>query len=163
MKILPLPDQTRLESGFSHKVIVDYTDLSGTAATTKTLTFFPDSTSSGMTAGSAILRTGMQMITPFVGTSITAVTLTLGDGATAARYIAAASTDLVTAAATNTKEQVASGTGAPYAYTGKNVADGNNKLLGLFTATGANLTALTAGKVEIYFCLVDMAGLSDVK
>jgi hypothetical protein len=153
MKRLQISEPLRDYAGFTHKFIVDYTDITA-AALTNTITLLP---ASGLFPSTlAILRTAYKLVTPFTGGAVATVTLTLGDPGTAARYIAAASTDLLTALATNTKMAVFSNNA--YAY---NTADAaaNCKLRALFTSTVANLDALTAGQIEIYAQIIDMANL----
>lgn len=161
MKIIPLPSETRLNSGFSVKVRVAYTDVNATAGLTKTLTLYPDGTGQ-LPAGFAVRRVGYQLITPFTGGAVATCTLDLGDKASASRYLAAANSDLFTAIATNTKAFVMAGAlVAGYAFQPVDVTNTNAQLTGLFTTTVANLNALTAGLVEIYYELIDLSRLDD--
>jgi len=155
MKIIPLGTEARANLGFSHKVIITYADLTSAAAN-QTLTFLPDATTPGqLPAGFAVMRSGYRLITPFTGSTISAATLDLGDKASASRYIAANATDLYTASGTNTKDSVVSTTS--YAFSSKDVADTNAQLTAKISATGANVNAATAGRLEIYLLLGWMA------
>lgn len=167
MKIVPLPFETVALTGFTHKVILTNADLTA-AATTQTLTIFPDGTADGyysngtaiqdstlnqLPAGFTVEKSQLRLVTPFAATSLTAATLTVGDKASAARYIAAASTDLYTAIGTNTKDNVASAT--TYAFAGSDVAASNAQLTATIAFTGANVSTATAGQVEILLALMD--------
>ncbi len=158
MKIIPLPLETQVRCGFSHKVAVGYADLSA-AAVTKTLTIFPDG-SAQLPACFTVLRTGYILRTPFVGALVTALTLDIGDGDSASRYLGAASTDLVAAIGTNTKEAVVSTTA--FSLGADIVGASHATIKALFTATGANTSVLTAGLVDIYLLLSDLARLKAV-
>jgi hypothetical protein len=151
LKLAPVAEEFQL---FSHKFIVKYTDLTA-AGLTQTLVLLPNT--GIMPINTAIIRTGYRLVTPFTGGSVATVTLDLGDAQTAARYIAAATTDLLTAIATNTKNNLISATG--YAFSGSNFANSHNKLQALFTSTVGNLNTLTAGEVEIYAKIVDLNDL----
>lgn len=154
VKRLQISEVSRRYHHFTHKFIVNYSDLS-TAALTNTLTLLPSGT--GLFPSTlAIIRTGWKVVTPFTGGAVATMTLTLGDPGSSARYIAAASTDLFTALATNTK--MAGVSNNAYAYCTVDAA-ANCKLRALFTSTVANLDALTAGQIEIYAQVIDLAEL----
>lgn len=160
MKLMALNEVERKFTGFTHKVTIFEADLTA-AATTQTIPIFP---SSGVvTPGIAVTRTAIRVITPFTGGAVSAMVADLGDAGTVGRYIANGSTDLFTALATNTKTPVISTTA--YAYTLKNVTDGgaNAQLAVKFTATGDNVVNCTAGEVDIYFNVVDLAGMARPK
>lgn len=175
MKIVPLPFETVALIGFTHKVIITFADLTA-AAGTQTFTIFPDGSADGynqqtglamqdttlnqLPAGFTVEKTQMRLVTPFTGGAISAATLTVGDKASAARYIASANTDLFTAAGTNTKDNVASAT--TYAFTTTDVANSNAALTATIATTGANVNAATAGQLEIYFACCDVSEQSTV-
>jgi hypothetical protein len=160
MKLIPLSSEERIHMGFSHKVIVTFADLTA-AATTQTLILFPDASpadvlgtqSAGYTlpSGTYIAKCGFQLITPFSGGSVSALTVGIGDGGSATRYSASNASDLFTTSS-NTKNASVGGTG--YTFTQSDVAAGNvAAVTALFTATGGNLSTLTAGVVELYIAV----------
>jgi hypothetical protein len=170
MKIVPLPFETVALIGFTHKVIITSADLTA-AAGSQTFTIFPDGSADGynqqtglamqdttlnqLPAGFTVEKTQIRVVTPFTGGAISAATVSVGDKASTARYIAAASTDLFTAAGTNTKDNVASAT--TYAFTTTDVANSNAALVAVIATTGANVSAATAGQLEIYFAVCDVS------
>jgi hypothetical protein len=94
----------------------------------------------------------------FTGTNITAATITVGDKASTARYIASVNTDLLTAVGiggTNTKDNVASST--TYAFSSADVTNGNAVLQAVIGTTGGNvsLCAASGGQVDILLALAD--------
>jgi hypothetical protein len=162
MKLIPLPLEVRALTGASHKVIVDYTDISA-AALTKTIQLIPDlspadnlglpvSTNFSLPAGTEIRDAGWMLITPFTGGVVSSLVVDIGIGGTATKFVANATTDLFTALATNTKG--CGRTNVTYTFTQADVITGTVcAMVALFTAVGANLSALTAGQMEIYFAL----------
>lgn len=142
MKLIPLPDLTTAKFRFTHKVLVDFTDLNTTAGLVKAIDVggpFP--------ANTAIYGAVVLPETPFVGAGISALTLDFGDGGSAARYAAAANVLL--------------GAGVPgvAAYYITLVATTPKVTL---TAVGANLTTLTAGKAAVLFTAINLSELRAV-
>lgn len=136
--------------GFTDKIIITYADLSGTAATTKTITLAP------FTAGLGVTKAAFKLVTAFDGTSTTNLALDVGWNG--------ASTDDPDGVLDNyeihndaTEVVYGDGNGAAFATlrTGYYPADAGN-YEALFTATGANLTDLTTGEVHIYLRLEDL-------
>jgi hypothetical protein len=171
MKIIPLPFETVALTGFTHKVSIFSTDLTS-AALNQTFTIFPDGSVDGynqqtglpmqdttliqLPAGFTVEKVTSRLVVPFTGGAITAATLTVGDKASAARYIAAASTDLFTAigaGGTNTKDCVASAT--TYAFSSNDATNANALVTATIATTGANVNAATAGQVDILLALSD--------
>ncbi len=150
-------------TGFSHKAVINYSDLT-TAGASQAITLFPDvgySAGALMHAGWAVTKVAYRLITGFTGGNLSAMTMTLGDGASATRYLAAATSDLFTApGTTNTKDFVIGGTS--YAYSSADLTNSNSKLVATLAATGGNVNTATAGQVEIYFHIADLAALSQV-
>lgn len=151
MKILNLvgPETTK---GATHVVILTYADFAGTAATTKTIPILPAS-SGDLPAGTVCECLGHRCVTAFAGTSITAVTLQVGDGNDTDRLCTAALDDLIATGYTAVPRSV---TTQPYALAAADTIDA------LFTATGANLSVLTAGEVHIFLRITDMVEWSSV-
>ncbi len=160
--------------------VIDYTDLNGTAATTKILTL------QAYLARELLQGFCFDLITPFVGASITNIKLDVGYDGTAV--------DLQTAFI-NQQEIVASGyrlcddgsvaavntstvdntygqaendvitslrTLANDANARKLATQEAGNITALFTATGANLTALTAGRLHLYFGQFGLTKFRDV-
>lgn len=123
--------------GATHLVKVVSTDLTA-AATTQTLPILP--ASGTLPAGTIVECIGHRCVTAFAGTSITAVTLQVGDGSDTDRLCTAALDDLIATGYTAVPRSV---TTQPFAFGSADAVDA------LFTATGANLSALTAGEVHI--------------
>lgn len=141
-------------SGFTHHFAIDYTDLNTTAGTTKTITLL-----SSLPIGTLVTKAALYLESGFVGTAITNLLCEAGwdsaaddpDGLLAGYEIATAGTEIL----------AGDGDGAAFATlrTGYAfVAAGD--LTALFTATGANLTALTAGKVHLFLHVVKLADLA---
>jgi len=175
MKIVPLPFETAALTGFTHKAIITYADLTA-AAGTQTLTIFPDGSVYGynqqtgvamqdttltqLPAGFTVEKTQIRLVTPFTGGAISAATVTLGDKASTNRYMASAATDLFTAAGTNTKDNVASAT--TYTFSTTDVANSNAQLVAVIATTGGNVNTATAGVLEIFLALADISAQSTV-
>lgn len=150
-------------------VDIDYTDLNGTAATTKILTL------SAYAARHVIGGFSFDLITPFVGASITNLVLDVGyDGATvdlqtafitgqelcAAGYrvaddgfLAAVDTQTVDGTYGTAESDVINSlrTRVNALRLRTLAAQETGNITALFTATGANLSALTAGKIRLFF------------
>lgn len=157
MQVIELPINERVQTGCSHVAIIDYTDLNSTAALTKTLTPIFE-----YLARDLVDKVFFDLITAFAGTGITNLSLKFGwngtasdddDGLIASVELAGAATEIL----------AGDGTGAAFATlrTGFAAQEAGN-LEALFTAIGANLTALTAGKLRIYFNVVRMSKLRGI-
>lgn len=151
MQILPLvgPETSR---GATHVIKLTYADLTDTAATTKTMPILPAATGT-LPAGTICACIGHRCVTAFAGTSITAVTLEIGDGGDVDRLCTAALDDLIAAGYTAVPASV---TTQPFAFASADTIDAK------FTATGANLSVLTAGEVHIFLRVIDMVEWSAV-
>lgn len=164
MKLIPLPFETQVLTGKSHKLIIDYRDMNGTSATLmsgQSQTFAAAWTTAtaqavippqALGASSVTIPAGSQVVgttlvnvtTAFAGPSTTVLTLSLGDGTSTTRYVNAI--DLLT---TGYKTcQVAN-----YSYIAADTIDA------IATITGGTMGGLTAGEVEI---LVDIQPASDL-
>jgi hypothetical protein len=123
--------------GATHIVKVDRFDLTA-AATTQTLPILP--AVGNLPAGTIVECIGHRVVTAFAGPSITAVTLQVGDGGDTDRLCTAALDDLIAVGFTAVPRSV---TTQPFCLAAADAVDA------LFTATGANLSVLTAGEVHI--------------
>lgn len=145
MKIYPLMEEERANSGFTHVAKITYADLSDTAGLTKTLAIYPESGTAP--AGLAVHRVAAKVVTAFVGCT----TLGVEVGGVGSDVDAGmASFDCKSTAGTY-KYTVPST--CPHVY---NTAD---TLDALFTATVDNLSALSVGEVWIYFAVADLGKL----
>lgn len=153
MKFMALNETERIQTGFTHKVSLKAPTDTTAAAVTQIINILP--TSGSLTAGLLVVKVALRLITPFTGGAVSACVLDIGDGGAVGRHIANANTDLFTALATNTKPHVAGSTA--YVYTPKNITDGFTAIQAKFTTTTANVVALTAGEVEIYLQVIDLA------
>jgi hypothetical protein len=155
MKIIPLPSETQLRLGFNTKIVLDYTDLSGTGVASGNNPYpFTSAWTSGtaqavlppnaLGASSVTFPAGcqiapgavMNVVTAFTSSAgaITTLTLSLGDGGSSTRFFNAV--DLKTAGYT--------GSTVVYTYTAADTVDA------VATITGQTLASLNAGQVEIY-------------
>jgi len=151
MYIQELASQEKIDTGFSHKAVITYDDLDGTAATTLALTV-------GKAArGTLISAAGYRLVTAFDGTSTTALVIDFG-------YDYATLTDDPDAFIDNleihndgTEILGSDGNGAVFATlrTGWQALEAAD-LEVLFTATTANLTDLTSGEIHVYWKQTDL-------
>lgn len=153
MRILPLPLETQAATGFNRKLILTYLDLlAWTSGTGQAVV--PEGNALGaatitMLANTRVGRFLTRVTTAFTssGGAITTLTLSLGDGGSATRFVNAV--DLKTAACVL-------GTTADFLYTAADTLDA------VATIVGQTLASLNAGQVEIYFSEVDVNPLQYV-
>ena len=166
MKIIPLPLETQARIGFNTKIILDYTDWSGTGVAgngnsnpftspwtsgTAQAVLPPNTLGATSVTIPAGTRIGgnvcLHVTTAFTssGGAITTLTLSLGDGGSATRFINAQ--DLKT-----TGYKVGAETGLLYL-----VAD---TIDAVATIVGQTMASLNAGQVEI---LCNLAPISDLE
>lgn len=147
MRLITLPSETRATTGFNRKLILTYLDLlawtSGTAQAV-----IPEGNALGAATRTLLANTRVgrfltRVTTAFTssGGAITSLTLSLGDGGSATRFVNAV--DCKTAGCTL-------GTTADYLYTAADTIDA------VATIVGQTLASLNAGAVEIYFDEVDI-------
>lgn len=175
MTIIPLSIEERNKLRCTHAARIDYTDLSSTAATTKVLTLL----SSGQVRD-IIDRCILDVVTKFAGGAISALTLQVG-------YNYATLTDVTDAfldakSVYNDANGVFADGGSIPTFTVDGTWDNTNEgplltqlrkrcpfaaqeaftIEALFTATGANLTALTQGACIVYFNLIRLADMRNI-
>jgi hypothetical protein len=178
---IPLSLEERLKTKCSHLQVVDFNDLTDTAGTTKTLTVFTGK------AGQTLGRVVGKIKTNFDGGSTTdlTVTATLNYGSSTDKIvIPATSIHEDGTEVAHFPVQIADvDDGTVDTTYGQDEADvitslrtKLNAVLGalpkaineawtldlLFTATGANLSTLTAGKVQIFFDVLDYSDFDQV-
>ena len=135
-------------AGFTDSIRIKVADLSA-AATTETINL-------AVKAGTQVRNVAFKLHTAFDGGSTSNLTLQVGDGTDTDAFI---SNSIIHADATeeNFGPSVAGGVGGKL---GKAfAADGNINML--FTATGANISTLTAGDIEIFFNFVHLNEWAD--
>lgn len=137
--VFELSREEQLETGCSHMAVIDYAKLAETASTSVTLDLYAG------VAGDIVENVRYDLVTPFDGGATSTMVIDVG-------YDLAAGTDdpdafidntVVHADGTEILTSVGTGTklAALEAYTVEAV----------FTATDANLTALTTGKIHVFF------------
>jgi hypothetical protein len=153
MHINKLSAEETRESGFTHKIEITHADLTA-AAVTETLTVL-----SGLTLGWLVRGAAFRLVEGFVGTDVTSLKLDVGwngattddpDGLLDNYEIATAGTEIL----------AGDGNGAAFATlrTGFCPLEATS-IEALFTATGANVSVLTAGEVHIYLAASDLSKL----
>ena len=135
-------------TGFTDSIRITHADLTA-AATTETINL-------AVKAGTQVRNVAFKLHTAFDGGSTSDLTLKVGDGTDTDAFINAS---IIHADATeeNFGPSVAAGVGGKLGKV--YAADGNINML--FTATGANVSVLDAGDIEIFYNLVqvdDFAG-----
>ena len=151
MELNKLPIEAAAILGSTHEVVIDYTDLSDTAGTGKTLTVT-------IPAGSWVRGGAHVLETDFTDGAATMSSLvyTVGDGGDADLYMT--STEVETTGTEIDYKAPTPGSGAVARETGKVYASADTLDIA-FTATGANLSTLTGGKLRYYFALVNLDDL----
>ena len=154
MYIQELSAQEKSASPFTHKAVISYTDLTGTAATSLALTV------GKAVLGTMITAAGYRLVMPFDGGATTNLVIDFG-------YDYASLTDDPDAFIDNLELHLdgteilgADGNGAVFATlrTGWYALEAAD-LEVLLTATGANLTALTTGEVHVYWAQTETTAI----
>ena len=143
MKVTKLSYEEQIATGFSHKAVIPYTDLTA-AATTQTIQLAPSG--SATFTQKVVVLAAARVATAFAGP--TTVTVQLGDTGSTNRNLAAS--DIKATAGTWYSQ------GAAATLNAFNTAGSFNAL---FTSTGANLSTCSAGQVELYFTLIPLERL----
>ena len=146
MKAQPLSAEEQRSSGFSHLIEIFFSDLIGIAALTGSLQLVPRV--GFLTPGSLVRGVAGKIVTPFAGT--TTLVADIGSGGTDA----AAST-FVAAKSLLAVDWFSSVNTTPQLFT---AAD--QFIVLKFTATVQNLTALTAGRLQVFLSVVDLNTIS---
>jgi hypothetical protein len=149
MKVYALSNDEAARSGFTHKAILSYAqgDFSAAAVSqTYALHAIP--------AGSVLQNIARRLVTNLSGGAASAVTSQVGDGSTANLYLTAQS---VLSGATPIAGQAADGAG--FNQAGGAAINSATTLTATLTATGANISTLTAGEIHYYWKQVDLTKL----
>lgn len=152
MRIIPLPLETQALMGFNRKLVLTYADLlTWTSATAQAVVPQNALAASSVTmlANTRVSNFLTRVTTAFTssGGAITTLTLSLGDGGSATRFVNAV--DLKTAGCTL-------GTTTQYLYTAADTIDA------VATISGQTMASINAGSVEIYFNEIDVNPLQYV-
>lgn len=153
MEINKLPIEAAAVTGCNYEVVIDYTDLSDTAGTTKTLT--------ADIPADHWVRGGFHVLeTDFTDGAATMSNLvyTVGDDSDADLFMT--STEVETTGTEVDGKGPTPGSGAVATPTGKYYGSADTLDLA-FTATGANLSTLTGGKLRYFFSMVNFAELKN--
>lgn len=169
MKVIPLPLETQVRTGFTHKIIIGFADLvakaAGGAVTNVTIQIFPDigvaSGGTGFPAGGYVLAAGYRLNTAFdfSDAGITSLLMEVGDGGSTARFIPQKELAVdgshvdfwISSNATST---------IPFAYT---TADGIDAKFTCANGGSPTIDETTVGEVEVYLHVADMAQLKLVR
>lgn len=151
MKSYVLSNAQQAQMGFTHRFEIVLSDLNTIAATSGVVNLIPYLQGQGVTAAA------YKLVTNFLGGATSALTLQVGyDGAStdAANGLIAA----ISVHNASTPIAYGFGTGSAFAAnaTGYVPLDASGIYTATFTATGANLTALTQGEVHVYLNIVDL-------
>ncbi len=151
MKAYVFGEQESAATGFSHKFVIPYTDLTGTAGVTLAIPVL------AYTAGCFFDRAAYKVVTAFDGGATSALALDVGhNGATVDDPDSLIDNYEIHVDATEVLYGDANGAVFATLRTGYCALDAGNIEV-TFTATGANLTALTQGEVHIYLRMIDLA------
>jgi hypothetical protein len=154
MTITPLSAEEIRQTGFTHKIAATYADFTG-EATTVAFELWPKLTTSSPTfgAGFRVNDAAVYIPTIFVAASMTDLLLDIGDDGDVDRIIDGVEIG-------GTTSPISAGTwydgppaNLPHTYSAANTLDI------ILTATGADLSALTAGVLTIYLSLTDLSTL----
>lgn len=154
MQIIPLTIEEQAKSNFTHKIVLTYVDLAAETSTTAFSIFpkFSEQSANTVPIGTRVWACGVRVVTIGVAASMTDLVFTIGDDGSANRFLTSSEVG-------GTTTPVAAGiwyetfAAAPYVYTAANTIDV------VATATGAALSALTAGEWHIYLGLCDMVAI----
>jgi hypothetical protein len=156
MQILPLSMEEAVKSGFTHKIIITHLDLVTETSGAACAIFpkFSDESVKTIPIGSRVRACAVRAVTLFVAASMTDLSITIGDGGSANRY-------LTTVEVGGTTSPITAGVwyetfaAAPFIYTAADTIDL------VATATGAALSALTAGEMHVYLHVADMVSIDN--
>lgn len=142
------------ETGYTHKSIITHDDLTA-AALTQTITLV-----SGLGVGHLIKEGAFRLVSGFVGASVTNLTMEVGYDLTAGADDPNGIIESVELATAGTEILAGDANGVIFLTkrTGFAPQEGCT-VTALFTATGANVSVLTAGEVHVYLSVVDLRTL----
>lgn len=152
MNVQTLAAEETRQTGFTHVITVAHTDLSDTAAATKTLELI-----TGLGAGHIVTGAAFRLQTPFDGGATSALALDVGYDLLAGADDPDAILDNYQIHLDATEVLAGDGNGAIFATLRTGYAfQESAKITALFTATGGNLSLLTTGTVHIFLTVVNL-------
>lgn len=147
MKTIKYSAEESLRHGYTHKVILTHDDLTA-AATSQTIAILTVPT------GTVVEKVGVRLLTEFDDAagagngSVTDLNLSIGDDGSTTRWVNASEISVQGTAVAYLTSATA------YVYLADNTVDA------IFAATGANVSTLNAGEVEISLRVVSLIDLS---
>ena len=144
-----------LAARFTHLVRVDYTSggINATAGTTKVINLFAIPNPAVINDVYAIVAT------PFTGGAISAATIRVGKAAT----VTGSATHIPALSSVFTRTAFENGGSALNAYSSVDVNSTASQFATLeIVSTGANLTALTAGSLYVFYSMTEPADLTSI-
>lgn len=145
MTVQPLPYQEQIASGFTHKATITYSDLTDGDTS-------QDITLASLTAGQFVTRTAGRLVTDFASSNGTGLAMTIGNSSSATAY--GASQELQGTEVDYQWKSIAANPSGSADQVGE-----TETVFARFTTSGGTsplLTEYTAGKVYIYFTVVDL-------
>ena len=157
MKFVALTPECTGLTGFTHKVIIDNTDvfaLGGNASGSVQLV--PTGSAATLPPGTLVTRAAAALITPFTFSdgTMNSLLVDVGDGGDNARFLAGMQVAALGANVAYAAQVIAK---SPYVYL---VADGIDIKFTCAGGAGPLLNKCTAGKAEVYLAI---CGLADFK
>lgn len=149
---IPLSLEEQAKTGFTHKSIITYADVAAIsgATTAGAIAIHP------YTAGTAFQAAAYKLVSGFVGASVTNLTIEVGwNGASTDDPNGLIEASEIATAGTEVNYLLGNGVAFATKVTGYAALDAGN-IEATFTATGANLSVLTAGEVHVYLKAVDL-------
>jgi hypothetical protein len=148
MKIIALSEAESSFYGFTHRANISFAGGDFTAAaTTQTYTLMT------LAAGMLVKKAALRLITALSGGAVSACVALVGKTGTTNAYVT--STNVFTGSTIITK----AGDGASFNQACGEAFDAASALIVTITTTGANVNALTAGEINVFFSVVDLLKL----
>jgi hypothetical protein len=162
MQSISLQTMEERSNGFTHLWKITYADLNDTAGLTKTLQLM-GTAQNGVAVGDLVRDAALYLRTAFVGTAVTNLAIDVGYDLAAGTDDPDAFLDNYELAGVATEVLAADGNGAVFATlrTGYAFQEAGD-IEALFTAVGANLSALTAGEVWVFLAIARLPKLGGV-
>lgn len=146
---IPLSNEERLSTGFSHKAVITHEDLTDTDTS-------QDITVASLTEGQFATRTGYKLITDFASANGTGLTMSIGNSSSATAYQAAKELQ-----ATEVDYWFSQLNTAPPTGAADQVSE-SETVFARFTTSGGTsptLAEYTAGEVHVFAAITDVRKL----
>ena len=149
MTVFELPANTKSATGFTHKAIIDHTDITETTADTdQTFELL------AVAAGDIVEKTAYKLVTAFEDASdanLNDTKVQIGDGGDTDRFLAAAQVNANDASEVFYK---ANANTTPYVYTAADTVD-----LLVESMSAKSLSELDAGEIHVYLAVTKLSDL----